>query len=50
MDGEGNALAIDLENGPWTLSVELPVTAIKVVGATLGANDQMVVTWSAWRE
>lgn len=50
MDSDAVAQTINLETGPWSLSFELPVTAIKVVGATLGANAQMVVTWSAWRE
>jgi hypothetical protein len=50
MDDNGDAVEIDLENGPWTVSFELPVSTIKITGSTLGANASMVVTWSAWKE
>lgn len=42
------AVSINLQTGPNTYAFELPVVMLKVIGATLGANTSMVVTWNSW--
>jgi hypothetical protein len=45
----GTAVSIDLENGPWIYAFELPVAALKISGASLGANATLVATMLSWR-
>lgn len=45
----GAAVSIDLESGPWIYAFELPVAAVKITGATLGANATLVATMLSWR-